>query len=97
MDTREPALDVGEVSEAARTIRLGLLCGFPGLFLPDGRTIDRIAIRSDVLISLPLFQGVRRTLVKRLFSSGMIVLLSCEGPSMRDDAQIVSAFRGLRP
>ena len=96
----------------------------PGLLLPDGRTIDRIAIRSDIFdpqgddvattqlavdrnvekgarsrvrlsirsrvridqtwfgrsgglapISLPLFQGVRRALVERLSSSGMVVLL----------------------
>ena len=94
-----------------------------GLLLPDGRTIDRIAIRSDIFdsqgddvattqlavnrkvekgkvagpsfvrsrvridqtwfgrsgglapISLPLFQAVRRALVERLSSSGMIVPL----------------------
>jgi hypothetical protein len=95
----------------------------PGLLLPDGRAIDRIAIRSEIFelqgddvattqlavdrnvekgkvagpsfdqepvridqtwfgrsgglapISLPLFQGVRRGLVERLSSSGMVVLL----------------------
>jgi hypothetical protein len=104
-------------------IRQFELDGSPRHLLPDGRTIDRIAIRSDIFdpqgddvattqlavdrkvekgkvgvrlsirsrvridqtwfgrsgglapISLPLFQGVRRALVERLSSSGMIVLL----------------------
>lgn len=95
----------------------------PGLLMPDGRTIDRIAIRSDIFdpqgddvattqlavdgkvekgkVAGPsfdqepgsdrpelvwpqrrfgsdqlLFQGVRRPVVERLSSSGMVVLLS---------------------
>ena len=117
----------------------------PGLLLPDGRTIDRIAIgatsstlkattsqprnllsiarlirarsrvrlsitsrvridqtwfgRSGGLapISLPLSQEARRALVKRLSSSHDRTPRFVRAPSMRLDAQIVSAFRGSRP